>query len=762
MSSPPSGDEEQEATGTTRIPAEERDPAESDRERETPVPRAETEAAAEPVGAGLSLEIDRDQVARLTFDLPASKLNLLRSEVMEAFDHRLGELESMIATGRVVAVIVQSGKPGTFIAGVDVREIAELEGPEDAHEKSRQGQRIFRRLERLTVPTLAAVDGLCLGGGTELVLACDHRIASDRDSTQIGLPEVRLGILPGFGGTVRLPRRCGIQNALGMILTGKSVSPRKAERIGLVDRVVRHDRFEQEVRAFLDGILSGRVAAARFDKSLSGRLLEDTVPGRKLLFRSARRRIERESAGHYPAPLRVLEVVQASYGLQIDQALEIEAQALADLSQTAVSRNLVRLFLLQREAKRAIPAERLDSRAPVEKAAVLGAGVMGGSIAELLAAHDIPVVLKDIEQAALDEGMRHAHQLLEKAGARGVIGRQEVGLKFALIHGTLEYDRFEDIDLVVEAVVERMPVKQTVLKECEERIPDTAVFATNTSSLSVAELASAARRPERVVGLHFFNPVHRMPLVEVVRAPGSSAEAVAAAFGVALDLGKTPVLVEDGPGFLVNRVLGPYLNEAGHLLEEGAGIQQLDLVLLEFGMPMGPCRLLDEVGFDVAEHVARELAVAFGERMPPSSIVGLLALEGRLGRKNGRGFYQYDGGRQKGVDREVARILARHSADRSIRDAEILQRCLYPMVNEAAHAIADGVVAGAGAVDVAMVTGTGFPPFRGGLCRWADREGLPRIVETLQALEERLGERFSPAPLLVEMAESGRTFTDAP
>lgn len=721
-----------------------------------------TAADAGRSGPGVLLDVDRDQVAWLTFDLPGSKVNLLRTDVMQALDRQLGVLESTIATGRVVALVVRSGKSGTFIAGADVGEIAEITDREDARRKSREGQRIFRRLERLTVPTIAAIDGQCLGGGTELALACGYRIASDRDSTRIGLPEIRLGILPGFGGTVRLPRLCGIRNALPMILTGRAASSARARRIGLVDRVVGHHRFEEGVREFVAEVLSGRREPGGYDRSLPERLLEETVPGRKILFSMARKRAHKEAEGRYPAPLEALAVVEETYGMQIDRALEVEADALAELSQTLVSRNLVRLFLLQQKTKKAVGSERLESRREVRKAAVLGAGVMGGSIAELIAAHDVPVVLKDIDREALDEGLRHAHELLEKAGEKGVIQAEQVGLKFALIHGTLEYEKFDEVDLVIEAVVERMPVKKTVLQESEERMPEEAVFATNTSSLSVTELASAARRPERVVGLHFFNPVHRMPLVEVVRAEGSSPEAVAAAFGFALDLGKTPVLVEDGPGFLVNRVLGPYLNEAGYLLEEGATVQQVDRVLLEFGLPMGPCRLLDEVGFDVAKHVAGQLEEAFGSRMASSPIVGLLTEEGRLGKKNGRGFYHYEKGRQKGVDREVARLLARRAGDRRVSDAEIRRRCLYPMVNEAAHALADGIVAGPGEVDVAMVTGTGFPPFRGGLLRWADQEGLERIAEGLQELEKEHGERFAPAASLLEMAESGRTFTELP
>ncbi|MFQ5678987.1 MAG: 3-hydroxyacyl-CoA dehydrogenase NAD-binding domain-containing protein [Gemmatimonadota bacterium] len=720
--------------------------------------------AASPSSAGgpetVTLEVDGEKIAWLTFDLPDSKVNLLTTDVMRALDRRLGELESHISTGRLVSVVLRSGKPGAFMAGADVHQIAALRDRAEALEKSREGQRIFRRLERLTVPTIAAIDGLCLGGGTELALSCAYRIASDRDSTRIGLPEVRLGILPGFGGCVRLPRLCGIQNALRLILTGKPVPASRARRIGLVDRVARSDRFDAELRTFVADVLAGRQPRGGYSKSATERLLEDTAPGRKILFALARRQAERDARGRYPAPLRALEVVEETYGMPVDEALGREAAALADLSQTEVSKSLIRLFLLQREAKRALPPEELAGRTEVGKVAVLGAGVMGGSIAELTAAHDLPTVLKEIQQDALDAGLRHARELLQKGARRGIFSAEEAGLKFALIHGTLTYEKLEGTDLVIEAVVERMAVKQQVLRECEEHIPESAVFATNTSALSVSELASAAAHPARVLGLHFFNPVHRMPLVEVVRTDASASEAVATAFGFALDMGKTPVLVADGPGFLVNRLLGPYLNEAGFLVEEGASVQQVDGVLLRFGMPMGPGRLLDEVGYDVAEHVAQELHRGLGPRLSSSSIVGILREEGRLGRKNGRGFYRYEKGREKGVDREVGRLLARRFGTRTFEDEEIRQRCLYPMVNEAAHALADGVVAGAGDVDVAMVTGTGFPPFRGGLLRWADSEGLPRIVERLDELEARHGARFSPAPLLRELAEEGRRFTE--
>lgn len=706
----------------------------------------------------VTLDVDTDQIGRLVFDQPDSSVNVLTSATMSQLDRLLSEAESRIATGKLVAVVVLSGKPGSFIAGADVREIQALPNARVGRDQAHQGQRIFRRLEMLRVPTIGVIDGTCLGGGTELVLACDYRIATDRGSTRIGLPETRLGILPGFGGSVRLPRLVGIQNALDIILPGKSVSAGRALRIGLVDKVVPYDRLEPAIAGVLRAVRHGNFERPERRVSASTRLLEGTPFGRKALFTIARRRTLADTRGHYPAPLRAIDVIQKTHGMQLDEALEIEAEALGELAASPESKNLVRVFLLQQAARKAVPAEQLDSARPVEKVAVLGAGVMGGAIAEVVAARDVPVVMKDINQDALDSGLRHASDLLQKAASKRVFTPEEASLKFALIQGSLDYDGLADADLVIEAVIERMPVKQQVLRESEEFLADAAVFATNTSSLSVSDLAAAATRPGRVVGLHFFNPVHRMPLVEVVRTELTSEDTLAAAFKFVLDLGKTPVMVADRPGFLVNRLLAPYLNEVGYLLDDGATVEAIDRALVKFGMPMGPCRLLDEIGFDVAEHVSHEMEKAFGERMQPSDPVGQLREDGRLGRKNGRGFYLYDKGREKGVDPAVEQTLSRSGQGAAPDSEQIRQRCLYLMVNEAAYALAEEVVRGADDVDVAMIMGTGFPPFRGGLMRWADGEGLAAIVERLDKLAAR-AERFAPAPLLRSMAESGRSFT---
>ncbi|MCY3598591.1 MAG: 3-hydroxyacyl-CoA dehydrogenase NAD-binding domain-containing protein [Gemmatimonadetes bacterium] len=708
----------------------------------------------------LRLEIDADKIAWLIFDAPDSQVNLLNLQVMQRLDRYLAELESRIATGHPIALVIWSAKPDTFIAGADVNEIAEVEDEEDAHRKSAMGQRIFNRLARLGIPKVAAIRGACLGGGTELALACDWRLASDASATTIGLPEIQLGLIPGFGGSVRLPRLIGIQRALSMILTGRSLSASHAYRYGLVDQLFDDTGFHHSVaQVALDAVL-GRVERELPHETARDRFLENTRLGRRLLFRGARKRVRSASGTRYPAALKAIDVIEETQDLPIDEALAIESEALGEVATTDVSRNLVRLFRGGRAANKTFAPEIAAQQREVKKVAVLGAGVMGGGIAELAAAHDIPVILKDIDRHALDVGLRHANELLQKAGKRGIIAPEEVGLKFALIHGTLDYERFGDVDVVIEAVVERLHVKQQVLRDVEAELPGHAVFATNTSSLSVTDLGRAAARPDRVVGLHFFNPVHRMPLVEIIRGESSSDAALATAVRLARRLGKTPVLVADRPGFIVNRLLAPYLNEVGFLLKDGADVVGIDRALKAFGLPMGPCRLLDEVGFDVAAHVAKEMARAFGDRMHPSAALETLTSLGRLGKKNDRGFYTYSD-REERVDREVSRAFG--SGGGGVRPEEIIDRCLLISVNEAMYALEEGVVAGPGDVDLAMVLGTGFPPFRGGPLAWAESRGAGAVRDRLLELQAQHGDRFAPAPGLKRLADTNGSFTsDAP
>ncbi|MCK5482512.1 MAG: enoyl-CoA hydratase/isomerase family protein [Gemmatimonadetes bacterium] len=715
--------------------------------------------------SGLGFEVDRDHVGWLTFDRPDSSVNTLTPLLMQELDALLSQLESRIANGQILALVIRSGKEGSFFAGADVEAIAALSSAAQARDASAEGQRIFRRIERLRVPTIAAVDGACMGGGTELILHCDYRVASDRSSTSIGLPEVRLGILPGFGGTVKLPPLVGMQNALGIILSGKPVRPSRAKRIGLVDRVVPAARFTALVSEFVTEVIGDRIKRSPPALGFGQRLLERTGPGRRIMFGAARKQTSTEVGTFYPAPFKAIDVLAGAVGMKADDAYALEAAALGELAVTPESRNLVRVFRLSQAARKALPPDVMRSKRPVRKMGVIGAGVMGGAIAELAAAHDIPVVLKDIDQDALDSGLRHAGDLLRKAAAARVFSEEEASLKFALITGTLEYGDFEGSDVVIEAVVERMAVKQQVLREAEASAGG-AVLATNTSALSVDEMANGVDRPGSVLGLHFFNPVHKMPLVEVVAGPRTDPEALATGFGLVLAVGKTPVLVADRPGFLVNRLLTPYLNEAGFLLQEGAAVEAIDGALESFGMPMGPLRLLDEIGFDVARHASREMVAAFGDRMRPSGVLDRMIEDARLGKKNGLGFHRYQDGRDRGADPTVQGLLAGEGAHglgpaaASPPAEEIRRRCLYTMVNEAAHALEEQVVEGPDPVDLAMVMGTGFPPFRGGLLRWADAEGIQKIHDALSEYAGTLGNRFSPAPLLVRMVEQNRTFTD--
>jgi 3-hydroxyacyl-CoA dehydrogenase / enoyl-CoA hydratase / 3-hydroxybutyryl-CoA epimerase len=708
-----------------------------------------------PDQAALTLETSGDGVAWLVFDAPDARVNILKSGVLARLDELLGDIEEDARAGRVRAVVVRSGKDGSFIAGADVREIASMTSAAEAQAGAAEGQRVFRRLDLLPVPTVAAVDGLCLGGGTELILACDARIASDRPETKIGLPEVRLGIIPGFGGTTRLPRVVGLSDALGMILTGSPINARKAQRIGLVSERMHPGVLYERARALALELANG-ARPPRARKPFMKRALDGTAVGRKVVLRQARRQVLRETKGHYPAPLAALHVVRRSAKLQLDAALAVEAEAVGRLIVSDVSRNLVHVFHLLEAAKKAGPAG-VKPR-DVERVAVLGAGVMGGGIAQLLAYRDLDVRLKDISADALGLGLRHAQEMFDRLVRRGRLERRDAQRHMDAIAPTLEYSGFGNADVVIEAVVERMDVKKQVLRETETHVKPGCVLTSNTSSLSISEMQGALERPADFAGMHFFNPVHRMPLVEVIRGDATSDETIATVVALTRRLDKTPVVVKDGPGFLVNRILAPYLNEAGWLLAEGGAVEEIDRALRRFGMPMGPLRLLDEVGLDVARHAGAVMHAAFGERLQPPPAIEALEATRLLGRKGGRGFYEYEKGRERGVNPGIYEAVGLPKKRETLARETILDRTLLVMVNEAARTLEEGIAATPGDVDVAMITGTGFPPFRGGLLRWADTLGMQALLQRLEQMEQQHGARFSPAPLIRERAAAGRGF----
>jgi 3-hydroxyacyl-CoA dehydrogenase/enoyl-CoA hydratase/3-hydroxybutyryl-CoA epimerase len=705
-------------------------------------------------------------IAVLLLDHPPGRVNLLTSAVLAELARHIAALGTEPG---LRGLVLGSGKPGHFLAGADVQEIRAVRDANEGQDKASQGQILFQRIAELPIATCAAIDGACLGGGLELALACRYRMASDSPRTSLGLPEVRLGILPAFGGTTRLPRLLGLAPALDLLLTGRSIDARRARRLGLVDDVLPKENFrtrvvrqfaewakrEEEARAAGRTLDAARVSGRGVPSGVQRALTERLPPVRNAIFSEAEKRVRAETKGHYPAPLRILDVVRRSLGRTVAEGLAVEAQAAGELLASPVTRNLTGLFFLVEGAKKEPATPRaLEVRA----AGVLGAGVMGGGIAALLARHGTRVRLKDVDHAAVGRGLATAHALYQREVSRGRIPARELRDRMTRISGTVDYSGFGRLDLVVEAVVENLEVKRGVLAEVERLVPPDAVLATNTSSLRIEALAEGLVRPQALVGMHFFNPVHRMPLVEVVVGKDTGEAARDTAVAYARALGKTPVVVRSSPGFLVNRILMPYLMEALHLFERGVPVEPLDKALEDFGMPLGPLALVDEVGLDVAHRVSEVLAEAFPDRGRPPRVLRPMLDAGRLGRKNGFGFYRYTDGVRR-PDPAVSSLVTRPSRATAQAGPEAWAlRLVLAMVNEAARCLEEGVVGSPQEVDLAMVLGTGFPGFRGGLLRYADERGAGFVANQLQALAGKEGPRFEPAGLVRELAASRGRF----
>ncbi|HEY7820890.1 MAG TPA: 3-hydroxyacyl-CoA dehydrogenase NAD-binding domain-containing protein, partial [Vicinamibacteria bacterium] len=588
-----------------------------------------------------------------------------------------------------------------------------------------------------------------------IALACKGRIGTDHPRFEMGLPEVNLGILPAWGGTTRLPRLVGLQAALDLMLTGRGIDARKAEAIGLIDRAVPHGRLREQTLALVAELAAGK-SPRRKRRPPSERLLEGNPIGRAILFSQARKRVLDRTAGRYPAPLAILEVVKKGRSSKA-RSLALEREKVKELLPGEVSKNLVRIFFMTERVKKERGVDSGDEPLPIARTALLGAGTMGGGIARLLASRDLAVRLKDVSPEALAAGLRAARKIFEESRKRRRTSAWELETRMALIAPTLDWSGFGRVDAVFEAIVEDMEIKKKVLRELEEQIAKECLIATNTSTLSVTEMQSVLAHPSRMAGFHFFNPVDRMPLVEVIRGRLTSDRTVATLFAFARKLGKTPVVVNDGPGFLVNRILGPYLNEATFLLLECGDVEAVDRAFLEFGMPMGPLRLLDEVGLDVAVKAGGVLARAFGDRAEPSGVLPLIVSSGRLGKKSGRGFYLYRNGKEV-PDPQLPLLIRAVRAP--LDEGEATERALSLMVAEAARCLDESIVRNAEDLDLAMIFGTGFPPFRGGLLRWAERHGLERIASDLEKWRARKGIRFAPPPSLLDrVRDAGSFFT---
>ncbi|MBL7715841.1 MAG: enoyl-CoA hydratase/isomerase family protein [Bdellovibrionales bacterium] len=713
----------------------------------------------------------------LRFDLKGEKVNKFSRAVMVEFDETLKKLQSMATDGKVAALILVSGKPGNFIAGADIELINSAKTAAEAEDLSRKGQILMDRWEDLPFPKIVAIDGACVGGGCELSLASDAIVMSDSKSARIGLPEVLLGIIPGMGGCVRLPRKVGIATALDMILTGKTLNGERAFKAGLAETFIPKENFEEGALKWVAanlGALKARKRLAREPKlggmgGVTGALLENNPVGRSVVYSQAKSGVLSKTRGHYPAPLEAIATLKATgagFGPKIlgkarEKAMIREANGFGRMAATPVSKNLIRLFFMTEVVKKSkgVTGPGAESVKPTRSVGVLGAGVMGGGIAQLVADKGLPSRMKDLSANALSLGMTAAAKIFKSQLKKRRITPREYQQKMNLIAPTTEYSGFHSVDVVIEAIIEKMDVKKKVFAELEGQVSDDCVIASNTSSLSISEMQTAMKKPERFAGMHFFNPVHRMPLVEVIRGAKSSDTAVSAVYQLSKALGKTPIVVKDAPGFLVNRLLMPYLNEATWMLADGATIPELDTAMLDFGMPMGPMELIDEVGVDVGEKVAHILNEAFGERVKPAPFNSKIVSAGRLGKKNGKGLYLWDAtGRKKTLEPEIYNILGVTPKSGAVSKEEIIERCVLPMINEAARCLEEKVVETAGEVDLGMIMGTGFPPFRGGLLRYADTLGVKHVVERLRHYETRFGARYAPSPALLEREKSGANF----
>jgi len=694
-----------------------------------------------------------ENVAVVTLNDPDEKVNKLNESLIDEVTNFLDRLES---NDEFHGALLMSGKEDNFIAGADIDMFKSRTTAEELEELSRTGHEILTRIENFAKPVVVGIHGSCMGGGTELALACHYRIVSDHSDTKIGLPEVKLGLLPGMGGTQRLPRLIGIQKSLGYMLTGKNMYSRQARKTGFADEIVHRHAIEMAGIKAVHTLRNKNITHPD-KRSLAEKVLEGNPIGRSIVFSQARKRTADRTKGNYPAPPKIIESVEYGYKNGYEIGLKYESRLFGELAVTPESRALVNLFFAMTDAKKN-PWD--ESKKNVNKMAVLGAGLMGSGITEVSIDHGYHVWLKDQTMEQAVEGEKEiASNYREKVSKRIISGfeRDEVLSK---IHPTTVYDSFEKIDLVIEAVFEDLNLKQKIVKEVEENTGGDCIFASNTSSLPISDIAAKAERPENIIGMHYFSPVQKMPLLEIIKTDQTADWVIGTAYDVGTNQGKTVIVVNDGPGFYTTRILAPFMNEALLLLEEGASVEQLDRAMKQFGFPVGPVALFDEVGIDVGAHVADVLSSKFQERGAKTSTKAKELLDaGYKGRKNKKGFYRYEeeSKKKKEVNPEIYRFFG--GEERSgFDDSEIHHRMVLTMVNEAVLCLEEGILESPADGDLGAILGLGFPPFLGGPFRYIDNEGAANIVNRMVSLQKDHGDRFKPAALLSGTAKAGNKF----
>ncbi|MDO7085688.1 fatty acid oxidation complex subunit alpha FadJ [Pseudocolwellia sp. AS88] len=695
-------------------------------------------------------------VAHLVMDVAGEAMNTLKAEFAEQILEILTEIK---ADDTIKGIVLLSGKKDSFVAGADISMIANCETVEEAVFLSRQGHSVFEQIENLPIPIIAAINGACLGGGLELSMACHARVCSDNAKTALGLPEVQLGLLPGGGGTQRLPKLVGIQKSLDMMLTGKHLRPKQALKAGLVDHVVPQSIL---VRTAEDIILSNKVGSKSLNKprkkSLLDKLLEDNPLGRSIVFNQATKSVLSKTKGNYPAPLKIIECVKAGIDGPSAKGYQTEANYFGELAKTDVSAQLRQLFFATTEMKKELGVVGVKPEV-VKNVAVLGGGLMGGGIAFVTATKaNVPVRIKDISHQGISSALKYGYNLLNKKVQRRFIRASEMQKQLSSISGTIEYSGFKNSDMVIEAVFEDLALKQKMVEEVESYCSENTIFASNTSSLPISKIAEKAQRPENVIGLHYFSPVDKMPLVEIIPHENTSEQTISTTVEFAKKQGKTPIVVADKAGFYVNRILAPYVNEAALMLLEGESIEKLDKALVSFGFPVGPMQLLDEVGIDIGSKIGPILQSELGDRFTTPPAFNLLIEDGRLGKKANKGFYQYGKNiKGKKADESIYDLLGIVKKS-SLSDETINQRAVFLMLNEAARCLDEGIIRSARDGDIGAIFGIGFPPFLGGPFQYIDKLGADYLVTKLKSWAELYGDRYTPCEALIKMAENKITY----
>ena len=709
-------------------------------------------------GESISCDWVEPGIAEMRFDAKNGSINKFDRTTINEFRDIVDALQNQ---QDLKGVIVSSGKD-VFIVGADITEfVAMFAAPEDELRSwIKQANDIFCDFEDLPVPTIAAINGIAFGGGMEMCLSCDLRVASHHAS--LGVPETKLGLIPGFGGTTRLPRVMGADNAIEWIAGGAPSKPSAALKIGAIDAETTPENLSAVALEMISKAIEGKINWQKRRQQKKGPLLLNQIDA-TMAFSTAKAFIFGKAGKHYPAPIAAVDVIEKAAGMERDEALAVEAEAFIKLAKTSASQSLIQLFLndqlLKRNAKIAT-----KKASKIDRAAVLGAGIMGGGICFQSASKGTPVVMKDINQAALDLGLNEASKLLNKQVSRGKITPMQMAKVLAAITPTLHYADVEEADVVIEAVVENPKVKDTVLQETEAVIKKDAILCSNTSTISINLLSRHLKRPEQFCGMHFFNPVHRMPLVEVIRGDKTSEETIATVVAYASAMGKSPIVVNDCPGFFVNRVLFPYFNGFSMLLRDGADFRVIDKVMEGFGWPMGPAYLLDVVGMDTGHHANEVMAEGYPDRMSSDfkTAIDVMYEAKRYGQKTGSGFYKYEedkkGRPKKLVDEKVFELIQPVCADsKEFEKQDIINRMMLPMILETVRCLEEKIIATAAEADMGLVYGLGFPPFRGGALKYADTMGIDKLVKIADSYKH-LGKAYEPTEGLRKMAENGESF----